>query len=62
MAKRTIFVEGDPVLTKNCHPVTKFDDKLADLLEDMRLNPGRYIHFSAFGSRAAKRPYTPKEK
>ena len=36
--------------------------ELTDLLEDMRLNPGRYIHFSAFGSRAAKRPYTPKEK
>ena len=36
--------------------------ELTDLLEDMRLNPGQYIHFSAFGSRAAKRPYTPKEK
>lgn len=36
MAKRTILVEGDPALTKNCHPVTKFDDKLADLLEDMK--------------------------
>lgn len=35
MAKRTIIVEGDPVLNKVCHPVTKFDDKLADLLDDM---------------------------
>ncbi|MGB4204012.1 MAG: MlaD family protein [Bacteroidales bacterium] len=36
--------------------------ELSNLLEDMRLNPGRYIHFSAFGSRASRRPYTPKEK
>ena len=35
MAIRTILTEGDPKLTKACHPVTKFDQKLADLLDDM---------------------------
>jgi len=33
---RTIITEGDPVLNKVCHPVTKFDEKLWDLLDDMR--------------------------
>lgn len=35
MAVRTIFTEGDAVLNKVCHPVTNFDQKLWDLLEDM---------------------------
>ena len=35
MALRKILVEGDPVLNKVSHPVTKFDDRLADLLDDM---------------------------
>lgn len=35
MAVRTIITEGDPVLNKVCHPVTNFDQKLWDLLEDM---------------------------
>jgi phospholipid/cholesterol/gamma-HCH transport system substrate-binding protein len=33
--------------------------ELNQLLEDMKLNPGRYVHFSVFGSRVAKQPYTP---
>ena len=33
---RTIITEGDPVLNKVCHPVTKFDEKLWALLDDMR--------------------------
>lgn len=33
---RTIVTQGDPVLNKVCHPVTKFDEKLWDLLDDMR--------------------------
>lgn len=33
---RTIVTEGDPILNKVCHPVTKFDDKLWSLLDDMR--------------------------
>lgn len=33
---RTIITEGDPVLNKVCHPVTKFDQKLWTLLDDMR--------------------------
>lgn len=33
---REIVKQGDPVLTKKCHPVTKFDGKLAKLLDDMR--------------------------
>ena len=32
---RTIITEGDPVLNKVCHPVTKFDGKLWSLLDDM---------------------------
>lgn len=36
MAIRTIVKQGDPVLNKICHPVTKFDEKLADLLDDLK--------------------------
>lgn len=35
MALRTIITKGDPVLNKKAHPVTKFDGKLASLLDDM---------------------------
>ena len=35
MAIRNIVKEGDPVLTKICRPVEKFDEKLAALLDDM---------------------------
>lgn len=33
---REIVKKGDPVLTKRCHPVTKFDRKLHILLDDMK--------------------------
>ena len=36
MSIRTILTQGDPVLNKKCHPVTRFDDKLADLLDDLK--------------------------
>lgn len=36
MAIRTILTKGEPALNKVCHPVTKFDDKLADLLDDLK--------------------------
>ena len=37
MSIRTILTgEDEPVLHKACHPVTNFDQKLADLLDDMR--------------------------
>lgn len=36
MAIRTILTDGDPVLRKRCHPVTKFDAKLWDLLDDLK--------------------------
>ena len=36
MAIREIIKQGDPVLTKKCHPVTRFDEKLAALLDDMK--------------------------
>ena len=36
MAIRTILTQGDPVLNKVCHPVTRFDQKLADLLDDLK--------------------------
>lgn len=35
MALRNIVKEGDPILTKKCRPVEKFDEKLANLLDDM---------------------------
>lgn len=36
MAIREILTEQDPALHKKCHPVTSFDDRLADLIDDMR--------------------------
>lgn len=35
MAIRQIVKEGDSVLTKNCRQVVKFDDRLAQLIDDM---------------------------
>lgn len=35
MAIRNIVKEGDPILTKVCRPVERFDEKLAALIEDM---------------------------
>ncbi len=35
MALRNIVTVGDSVLTKVCRPVTKFDDRLSQLLDDM---------------------------
>ncbi len=35
MALRNIVTVGDPILTKTCRPVTKFDDRLATLIDDM---------------------------
>ncbi|MDD6490308.1 MAG: peptide deformylase [Clostridia bacterium] len=35
MAIRNIVKEGDPILTKVCRPVEKFDGKLATLIDDM---------------------------
>ena len=35
MAIRNIVKDGDPILKKVCRPVTKFDEKLATLLDDM---------------------------
>ncbi|MEE1057080.1 MAG: peptide deformylase [Acutalibacteraceae bacterium] len=36
MAIRNIVKEGDDVLKKKCHYVTKFDDRLAMLIDDMK--------------------------
>lgn len=36
MALRTIVQDGDPILKKVCRPVTKFDGRLATLLDDMQ--------------------------
>lgn len=36
MALRTIVLEGDSILNKVCRPITNFDEKLAELLDDMR--------------------------
>lgn len=35
MALRNIVKDGDPILAKVCRPVTKFDDRLHVLLDDM---------------------------
>lgn len=36
MAIREILKDGDPVLNKVCHKVTQFDQRLWDLLDDMK--------------------------
>ncbi len=36
MAIRYILTEGDETLTKVCRPVTSFDDRLCQLLDDMK--------------------------
>ena len=36
MSVRKIYVQGEEVLTKKAHPVTKFDHKLHILLDDMK--------------------------
>lgn len=36
MAVRKIIEQGDEALAKRCHPVTNFDTRLAELLDDMR--------------------------
>lgn len=36
MSIRTILTQEDPTLYKVCHPVTRFDGRLADLLDDLR--------------------------
>ena len=35
MALRTILTKGDPLLNKHCRPVTEFNDRLHELLDDM---------------------------
>ena len=35
MALRKIVLEGDPILNKVCRPVTEFNEKLHELLDDM---------------------------
>jgi len=47
---------NDPALYKELKAAS---GELNLLLEDMKLNPARYVHFSLFGSRAARRPYSP---
>lgn len=36
MALRKILTGNDPALSKKCRPVTEFNDRLAELLEDMK--------------------------
>lgn len=35
MALRNIVLDGDPILKKKCRPVTEFNERLAQLLDDM---------------------------
>ena len=48
MALRKIVTVGDPILTKVCRPVTKFDQKLAILIEDMMISSPTPIRRFAF--------------
>ena len=41
MALRNILKDGDPALRKICRPVTEFDEKLAQLLDDLGEKIGR---------------------
>ena len=51
MALRTILTKGDEILAKKCKPVTKFDKRLHDILDDMesavldKLNVHLVIHY-----------------
>ncbi len=36
MAIQTVLTRGDEILNKKCHPVTQFDQKICDLLDDLR--------------------------
>jgi len=36
MGLRTILTKGDETLTKHCRPVTRFDKKLAELMDDLQ--------------------------
>ena len=36
MTIRNIVIQGDPLLTKRCRPVTEFNARLHQLLDDMR--------------------------
>jgi len=47
---------NNPQLYQNLQQSTA---NLNRLLEDMRLNPQRYVHFSIFGSRQKVQPLTP---
>ena len=49
MGLRTIVQDGDPILTKKCRPVTNFDDKLAQLLDDTRETLGEANGFGLAG-------------
>ena len=46
MAVRPIIYDPDPILYKKCHPVTKFDKKLGNILTDM---PQTMIHANGVG-------------
>ena len=35
MARRNILVKGEPALNKHCRPVTEFNERLHQLLDDM---------------------------
>ncbi len=50
-----LLLENDSMYFK----LTKASDDLQLLLEDMRLNPDRYIHFSVFGKSSNKNKYQP---
>ena len=46
MALREIVLDGDPILRKKCRPVTSFDARLAQLLDDMHQT---LLHANGYG-------------
>jgi phospholipid/cholesterol/gamma-HCH transport system substrate-binding protein len=53
-----LLFESDSIYLK----LTKASEDLQLLLEDMRINPNRYIHFSVFGKNQRKQPYKPPQE
>lgn len=51
MAVRPIIYDPDPILYKKCHPVTKFDKKLGNILTDMTQT---MIHANGVGLQARR--------
>ena len=59
MALRTILTDKDPSLHKHCRPVTSFDGRLHDLIDDLK-EKRRYV-IKAIGGEKEKANYSKNE-